>query len=104
MNDLISNAQINILPSFNNTGVKLKLINALFIGRHCLTNTAGVVGSGLEELCYTCNTGDEFLKRIEELISVPIIKNDIECRTQILQQLYNNEANALKLLEIISSI
>ena len=33
---LITNAQINILPSFNNTGVKLKLLNALYNGRHCL--------------------------------------------------------------------
>ena len=34
LQDMIAKAQINILPSLNNTGVKLKLLNALFNGRH----------------------------------------------------------------------
>ena len=38
MQDMIAKAQINILPSFNNTGIQIKLLNALFNGRHCLVN------------------------------------------------------------------
>ena len=48
MQDMIAKAQINILPSFNNTGIKLKLLNALYSGRHCLVNKAGVEGPGLK--------------------------------------------------------
>jgi hypothetical protein len=50
MQDLIKNAQCHILPSFNATGVKLKLINALYNGRHCIVNAAGAAGSGMENL------------------------------------------------------
>ncbi len=51
LQDMIAKAQVNILPSFNNTGVKLKLLNSLFNGRHCLVNRAGVEGSGLQNIC-----------------------------------------------------
>ena len=55
MDDLIRKAQINIIPSFNNTGVKFKLLNALFNGRHCIVNSQAVEGSGAENLCVVCN-------------------------------------------------
>ena len=40
MNELINKAQIHLLPSFNTTGIKIKLLNALFNGRYCLANTS----------------------------------------------------------------
>src|SRR4029077_7504087 len=36
LQDIISKAQMHVIPSFNCTGVKLKLLNALFNGRHCV--------------------------------------------------------------------
>ena len=42
LNELIKEAQINILPSFNVTGIKIKLMNALYNGRHCITNDAAI--------------------------------------------------------------
>ncbi|HMP94933.1 MAG TPA: glycosyltransferase family 4 protein, partial [Phnomibacter sp.] len=56
MQELIKKAHINILPSFNNTGIKLKLINALYLGKHCLLNSAGVEGTGLESCCHIANS------------------------------------------------
>ncbi len=47
MTELIREAQINILPSFNTTGIKIKLLNAIFNGRHCLVNPAAIAGTGL---------------------------------------------------------
>ena len=41
MDDLIRKAQVNILPSFNKTGIKIKLLNALFNGRYVVTNRGG---------------------------------------------------------------
>ena len=35
---MIAKAQINILPSYTHTGIKIKLVNAIFNGRHCLVN------------------------------------------------------------------
>ena len=59
MQDLISKAQVNILPSFNCTGVKLKLLNALFNGRHCIVNQDAVEGTGLESTCHIATGADD---------------------------------------------
>ena len=37
---LLREAQINVLPTFQSTGVKLKLLSALFSGRFCLVSVS----------------------------------------------------------------
>jgi len=49
---LIREAQINVLPSFNSTGIKIKLLNALFNGRHCVVNAAMGCASETVMLCH----------------------------------------------------
>ena len=103
LHDMIAKAQINILPSFNNTGIKLKLLNALYNGRHCLVNKAGVEGSGLNRLCAIAEDADDFKTAIRYLYAIPYIKEENEKRQLLLQQLYNNQKNADKLIEIFWS-
>jgi glycosyltransferase involved in cell wall biosynthesis len=98
---LIANAQINILPSFNNTGIKLKLFNALFNGRHCLVNLAGVDGSGLNELCNIGETTEEFKKEVLFLFDKPFAETAMQRRGAALKKLYNNEANAFFIRDAI---
>jgi glycosyltransferase involved in cell wall biosynthesis len=98
---LITNAQINILPSFNNTGVKLKLLNALYNGRHCLANLAGVDGSGLNEHCNIAETASAFIEKIEQLFVEPFSEKEMQHRSTALKKIYNNEANALFILELL---
>ncbi len=101
LKDLITKAQINILPSFNNTGVKLKLINSLQSGKHCIVNLQGVQGSGLEELCHIANTACAMQQKINLLFKTPVSEQEINGRNNLLQQLYNNEENAKKLIALI---
>ncbi len=98
MQKLISNAQVNILPSFNNTGVKLKLLNALFNGRHCIVNDAGAAGSGVEGLCSIANTPEEFILKIQELFSLGFSAEKMQHRSAALKILYNNEENTRRLI------
>ena len=100
LQDLIAKAQINILPSFNNTGVKLKLLNALYNGRHCLVNKAGVAGSGLESICQLAEDADDFKTAISYLYNIPYTEADNLQRKNILHPLYDNQANAQKILDI----
>ena len=93
MQDMIAKAQINILPSFNNTGVKLKLLNALFNGRHCLVNKASVAGSGLDRICQVAEDADEFKTAISYLYNIPYNKEENIQRSALLEQLYNNKKN-----------
>ncbi|MEO7047213.1 MAG: mannosyltransferase, partial [Ferruginibacter sp.] len=93
--------QINILPSFNNTGVKLKLLNALFNGRYCLVNTAAVKGSGLEALCQIAEKPEDFKQQIQQLFKQDFSAIDLDKRKQILQQLYNNADNVEALISLL---
>ncbi len=98
LHDMIAKAQINILPSFNNTGVKLKLLNALYNGRHCLVNKAGVAGSGLDKACTIAEAADDFKTAIKYLYATPYTVEENEKRQQILT-LYDNQKNADKLID-----
>ena len=100
LQDMISKAQINILPSLNHTGIKLKLLNALFNGRHCLVNKAGVDGSGLDSICQVAEDADDFKTAISYLYNIPYTVEDNDQRQDILQHLYSNEKNVEKIVEV----
>ena len=101
MQDMISKAHIHVLPSLNSTGVKLKLLNAIFNGRHCLVNKAGVEGSGVENFCYIASDGKSFKQKIEELYLLPFTQEEIQQRQGLLQTIYNNETNARQLVTFL---
>ena len=101
MQDLIARAQVHVLPSFNNTGVKLKLLNALFNGRHCLVNQAAVEGSGLENYCHIATDARSFKEKISALYQQDLTEQEIQQRQGLLQSEFNNEANAGKLIDLI---
>lgn len=101
MQDMIAKAHINILPSFSSTGIKIKLLNALFNGRHCVVNSATVFGSGLEELCHVTDTEEAMRQRIEALYHQPFTCQEGDARRVLLTSLFNNGANAKKLSDAI---
>jgi glycosyltransferase involved in cell wall biosynthesis len=101
MEELIKKAQVNILPSFNSTGIKLKLINALYHGRHCLVNNAGVEGSGLEATCEIANCTADMKAAIEKLYNQPFNFFEFEERQQVLHSLFNNDRNAAQMVNWI---
>ncbi len=94
MQDMIAKAHINILPSFSNTGIKIKLLNALYNGRHCLVTPATVDGTGLEELCHITDTAESMKQRIEALYHQPFTEREMQDRAVVLTQMFSNERNA----------
>mgnify|MGYP003451429931 FL=1 len=95
LNDLIKKAQINILPSFNkkSTGIKLKLLHALFEGRHCLVNEQMVMGTGLETACHIAGNADGFASVIMQLYNLPFSNEEVLLRKRILEDQFDNENN-----------
>ena len=57
---------INILPSFSSAGIKLKLLNVLYNGRHCIANNETLSGSGFDSLCIVANSADEFINATQK--------------------------------------
>ena len=94
MQDMIAKAHIHILPSFTNTGIKLKLLNALFNGRYVITNSDTIDGSGLDQICTIANDASSFRNKISDLFSKPFSTEIIEQRRKVLDSMFSNEANA----------
>jgi glycosyltransferase involved in cell wall biosynthesis len=101
LNDLINKAHIHVLPSFNNTGIKLKLINALFNGRHCVVNDAAIKGSGLDAACHSANTATAFASILSQLHHQPFAEEEIRLRKKLLPGLFDNKENARRLIQMI---
>jgi hypothetical protein len=97
---LISQAHINLLFTRQATGIKLKLLHALYGGRHCLVNREMVSGSGLETLCMMAGTGPELNRQIHELMETPFGETEILKRKKALQG-YSCRASAEKILRML---
>lgn len=101
MQDMIAKAHIQILPSFSATGIKIKLLNALFNGRYVITNAATVEGTGLENLCSIANDENSFAEKITKLFSESFCSEMIEQRKHVLGKMFCNETNAKALMNFI---
>ncbi len=104
MQDLIAKAQISILPSFNSTGVKLKLINALYNSKHCIVNEAAADGTGLETIAHVAKNAESMRQLVEVLYAQAFTAKDIEERKTILAAHFNNAQNAKKLIELFQQL
>lgn len=104
MEALIQDAQISILPTFQDTGLKLKLLASLFSGRFCIANTPMIHKTGLEHLCNLADTPTEMIERIEYLFHQDFSSEEIERRKLILEDAFSNRRNALKIIKIIDDI
>lgn len=98
INDLVQKAHINILPSFNSTGIKLKLLHALYKGRHCVVNDAAVEGSDLEATCHIGNNANAMASIISQLYHQPFGEEEIKLRTRILGDMFDNESHAKQII------
>jgi hypothetical protein len=101
IDELIKNAQINVLPTFQATGIKLKLLVALFTGRHCIVNSPMVVNTGLEQLCSIKDSADEMAKEIIRLFETPFDMEEKQKRELILSENFSNSKNVKKLIALI---
>lgn len=100
MKKLIREAQIHVLPTFQATGIKLKLLHALYTGRHCLVNPKMVLGTGLESLCHQAETADEWIAWIEKLSQRTFSETELEKRKAILENDYSNRKAAIRLMQL----
>ncbi|MFO7842434.1 MAG: glycosyltransferase [Bacteroidales bacterium] len=99
--ELIRDAHIHLLITFQHTGIKLKLINALFGGRFCLTNHTMINNTHLESLVYSAETPDEFVSIITQLMTQTFSDNLLNKREQLLLKIVNNNLNVQKLIPLL---
>jgi glycosyltransferase involved in cell wall biosynthesis len=102
LQELIAEAHVNVLPSLNNTGVKLKVLNALFRGRFCITNTPGIAGSNIDADIQIANEPVEYIESINSLMCKEFTPGEMGQRQPLIEQ-YNNASNAKKLSALLYS-
>ena len=99
LEDLLNNAHLNILLSFQKSGTKLKIINALHRSRFCLINENMVDDEKILSLCQVATAENDFIENINILKSKPYLDNEIRKKT--LSEVYNDTENALKIVKVI---
>ncbi len=94
MDQLLADAQINILPTFQETGIKLKLLNALYRGRYCIVNNKMVRNTGLSELCIKANKAKDMKVAITKYFDKEFDNTENKKRKELLNNKFNNKRNA----------
>ncbi len=98
--ELLANAHLNVMLTFQPTGIKLKLINTLFAGRFCLTNSTMVNDTGLKTLCLTADSITAFKNMVETYKNKPFTTENLVKRQTLLTE-FNPLKNAQKLIDLI---
>ncbi|MGN6438322.1 MAG: glycosyltransferase [Agriterribacter sp.] len=101
MEQLIAEAHIHLLPSFTNSGIKLKLLNALFCGRFCVVNPEMVQGTGLADICIVADAAPGFINAILQCMSSDFSLSHIKDREKLLPECFNNRENARMLADML---
>jgi hypothetical protein len=101
MERLINEAHINILPVTKMNGLKLKLLYALFSGRHLIINSEmakGLVNGGQY---HVGDSSEEMILLISGLMKQPFTAEMISEREKFLSENFNNKVNTDKLTDLI---
>ena len=104
MLDLMREAHIHVLPTFQSTGIKLKLINSLFTGRYVLVNPQMVHQTGLEFSTEVAREGDGFREAVKRLMEQPFTEIELAQRRANLGKTFSNALNAKGIVELLGSL
>lgn len=93
MSKLITEAAANVLITFQSTGIKLKLINALYKGAHCIVNDKMIESTGLKDICMVAHSDKDLIETIRKALSQKITPEQLSERNEVLRQNYDNNEN-----------
>ncbi len=99
---LIQEAHICLIPTFQATGLKLKLLASLFVGRFVVTNNEMVSNTGLESLCLIGNTASQLLEIINKTMTYEFFKAIIENRKTAIDYNFSNQSSTEKLIQVLN--
>lgn len=101
MKTLIREAHIHLLPTFQGTGLKLKLLNVLYHGRFVVVNPQMVNGTDVAPICHVVPTAEEMVAECRRLMKQEFSAEEGREREKILGKIYNNDTNLTNLLQLL---
>lgn len=101
MQKLVRDAHINLLPVLTSNGFKMKLLIALFSGRHCIVNKTAANNFPDESLFHIADSEEDIINKIEFLMNEEFTIEMIHERKRNLDEEFSNQLNTRKLIELI---
>lgn len=98
MRTILELARVHVFYSTQNTGIKLKLLNALHSNGHVIANPKMLEGSELNEVCLMAKDARDYQSLIQDKIQVELSPIDIEKRASFLMEKYSTEANCSRII------
>jgi hypothetical protein len=97
----VQQAHVNLLVTFQPTGIKLKLLNALHQGRFCVANNAMVAETGLESLCRIGDDAAALVNAVQKCWTEDFSDQERINRQDFLDRNFSNAANATLLASFL---
>lgn len=97
----LQTAQVNLLFTFQQTGVKLKLINALQQGKHVIINSFMEDSGIFKDMCYVIDEPNKILSRISTLMEIPFTRELSKSRENKFQTYFHNSKNAQLISDLL---
>lgn len=98
---LIRDAQVHLLITFQQTGVKLKLLHALQSGRHIVINPYMDDDGIFADMCDVRENAEDIASRLDELIDIPFTADMKAERDQKFNAIYSNKKKASDIVELL---
>lgn len=89
MQQLIQSAEVHILITFQQSGIKLKLLNALLSGKPCIATPAMVAGTELEGYCVIVRSPEDLIAALQQL--TPLSAEEQESRLRDIRGLFSEK-------------
>lgn len=102
LDQMMNEAHISVMLSFQQSGTKLKSVNSLYKSRHCIINRNMVDDGNIRALCTMAETETEFIAAIRQLKAEPY--TDFENRQKVLGTLLDDVENARKIAAVIHKL
>lgn len=100
LDSLMASANVNLLFTFQVTGIKLKLLNTLVKSRFIIANEKIIKQTGLEALCIEGNTTLEIKKQLDFYMSLPFSDEERIARKEALK-IFDTKTNAQKIMDLL---
>jgi hypothetical protein len=101
MKKLVQQAHIHLMFTHQATGMKLKIINALYNGRYVMANQEMLRGTALEKVCEVVPLDKMLPQRIISLMQQPFLRQHINEREKLMADELSNRRHAQKLVSVI---
>jgi len=101
MDALNSEARIHVFHTNQDTGIKLKLLNALRTPGAIIANDPMFLGTPFEAFCVAANSPEEYTNSIETYLETPLAKEHFESRIAFIENQFDPVKNCRVILELI---